>query len=60
MEGEFEEESVGGFDSEDDPDFVVTKTEVESEQIADEGGCLFVPSGYIRGASPSSTGGRAR
>nr|CAI5831227.1 unnamed protein product [Callosobruchus analis] len=37
MEGESEEESVGGSDSEDDPDFVLAETDLESEQSADEG-----------------------
>nr|CAI5836449.1 unnamed protein product [Callosobruchus analis] len=37
MEGESEEESVGGSDSEDDPDFVLAESDLESEQSADEG-----------------------
>lgn len=35
-EGESDEESVGGTDSEDDPDFILTESNTESEQSADE------------------------
>nr|CAI5865669.1 unnamed protein product [Callosobruchus analis] len=37
MEGESEEESVGGSDSEDDPHFVLAESDLKSEQSADEG-----------------------
>lgn len=35
-EGESDEGSVGGSDSEDDPDFVEAESDTESEQSADE------------------------